>query len=1094
MSTIGNGWSDAGVDAVNSLPVPSGLKWQAGTEEEYTIDLSWNPIAGVGDNLECFVQIGRFSDFRDSSAWGESWGGDDSGSGAVLHLNKGTFYVRVRVRDWYSDQYGEWSAPLTVNVATAIPSDYDNWVLGRESEDGSELSLDHSGWNITVNDGGRLLAGNGGKARDCVVNSGGEIKISSDYGWGKDDFGQKIIFGFWNTFALNTVVNDGGMLTVKGGYAQYTTVRQGGAMTVYGIAGQDGNDYGYVPPEFREELITAYDTTLDGGTQTVLAGSVERTVVNAGGKLQLHGGRATSVTVNKGGVAEIRAYLSLDTPGEGGSLYQKHFEMAGRAVDMTVNGGTAYIYDGAEAAGTKIGSNGAVTVNAGGEVFSTTVNAGGSLIVLGSGRASGTVLNGGSVHVATGGLLDGVTVNSGRLYLYGGAILDGTVNVQGTVVLDDVAMNRGTVNLRVTSDSAAVPLINDLALLEGGALSVSVDAAKAPGGYSLAGNAAAYDRVVTVMAGGRALGSLTAGGDALVYGGFEYSLVLSGTELTLRVGGAAKPGAPSWSVSTAEPTNRDVEITAVFSGAAAVREYSLDGKTWQAYHSAVILSQNGTVYFREGDGFGVFGPVSSCTVSNIDKAAPEKPVLSASTNGLTYDIVTVSAAFSADSVKKEYSLDGKTWQECTGKVTMAQNGTVYFRGTDAAGNTSVSQYEVSNILVVSPDAPSTVSLAEKSSCERYNITLKWDKAATAGKPVKIAGYEISVNGETFTSKSTSFKLKNVELGSYCCMVRAIDSEGRVGRWSDAVTWNVADETAPTVKSLGAKVDGYTLALSWNGQDRKGGIVSYIVKYDGEVREKPAGDASGVTLTLSEADVGRHRIEVIAYDGVNFSKAASKSVTVKDATAPEQVTGLSAPEVRDPKYKAVLEWAPGMDNSGVVKQYLIRIDGGEKLQKSKKNSIDVKKLGVGTHTYQVCAVDGEKNTGAWSEEQTFAVHDVTAPKKVSAKASVTDNRVTLSWKTPKDNVGVAGYQVWFGATPSEMTLEAELGANQLNYDLGQRQQGNYSYAVCAIDAAGNVSDLKVSAAKVKTELAAAAELTGFALKERSFAAGNLAAAL
>lgn len=843
---------------------------------------------------------------------------------------------------------------------------------------GSEAVYAYDG---VILDSGESLCVEYENARNITVNSGGKLVMGEVYLYEED----QIFSDFWNHYALDTIINAGGTMNVRGGYTQSTKINAGGIQNVYGpiIRHEDNVTYEsiYVLPD---DLISTYDTVIDGGIQNVLAANTCRSTINSGGRVFVSGGTADSMTINLGGVATFRSHYEMRYDGQ--EILHKYFQ--GRTVNMTLNGGSAYLYEDTVATHTQIGAGGVLTVNAGAEAFSTTVSAGGSLIVLGSGKASDTVLNGGSVHVATGGLVNNVTINSGKLYLYGGAVLDGTVNVNGTVVLDDVAMNRGTLNLQLSATSAASPMVNDLSLLEGGSLSIAVDAVQASSSYLLAGNASDYDRSITVNAGGATLGTLSVNGSSLTYGDFKYRLTLSeNSALTLLVGSSAELTRPEFSVSTTEPTDGEVEITATFSPTSAIRQYSLDGEHWSAYGEKVVVSSNGTVYFREGDGIGNFGPVASCTVDNI--------------------------------------------------------------------------------ISVLPDAPSTVSL-DKSSYKKYTISLKWGKAETADRSVKISAYEVSVNGEVYRSKSTSFTLKNVDLGSYDCMVRAIDSAGNIGQWSEVKVFTAIDETAPTVKIKSASVDGYNLALAWSGSDQKGNIVSYTVKLDGAVRETLAGGATSITLALTEGDIGKHKVEILAFDGVNYSKAAAKSVTVKDATPPEQVTGLSVP-VADSKYKATLSWSAGVDNSGKIARYEILLDDG-KILKTSKNSLSVSKLSVGGHTYQVRAIDNDKNVGEWSEAQSFTVSDVTAPTAVSAKAKVTENTVALSWKAAKDNVGVVGYEIWTGATPSEMTLEALLSAEQLNYDLTEIPKGTLYYGICAVDAAGNASSLKALKTTIKTELA------------------------
>jgi len=113
----------------------------------------------------------------------------------------------------------------------------------------------------------------------------------------------------------------------------------------------------------------------------------------------------------------------------------------------------------------------------------------------------------------------------------------------------------------------------------------------------------------------------------------------------------------------------------------------------------VVMENNGTVYFRAIDAAGNISQIESYQVTNIDKVAPVKPAASADITTPTSQKVTVSASFSEDSILKQYSLDGTSWNDYTSGVVMENNGTVYFRGIDEAGNASeVASYEVTNIV------------------------------------------------------------------------------------------------------------------------------------------------------------------------------------------------------------------------------------------------------------------------------------------------------------------------------------------------------------------------------------------------------------
>ncbi|MBE6391577.1 MAG: hypothetical protein E7042_05165 [Lentisphaerae bacterium] len=165
------------------------------------------------------------------------------------------------------------------------------------------------------------------------------------------------------------------------------------------------------------------------------------------------------------------------------------------------------------------------------------------------------------------------------------------------------------------------------------------------------------------------------------------------------------PDAPVISVSTRELTNRDVVVSVKYSQDSYRREYSLDGDTWYSYTGEITISSNTYVYTRAADKAENVS-YASYYVSNIDKKPPTKPTVSVNIKEATRENVIVTAVFSSDSVKCQYSLDNKVWKSCNGTVEMTDNGSVFFRGIDAAGNVSpVASYKVTNIDRVGPDAP-----------------------------------------------------------------------------------------------------------------------------------------------------------------------------------------------------------------------------------------------------------------------------------------------------------------------------------------------------------------------------------------------------
>ena len=148
-------------------------------------------------------------------------------------------------------------------------------------------------------------------------------------------------------------------------------------------------------------------------------------------------------------------------------------------------------------------------------------------------------------------------------------------------------------------------------------------------------------------------------------------------------------------------TNQPVIVTAEFADdvelAQSLYRFGSEG-TWTVYpESGVIVTDNNTIFFKAVDAAGNESMETSIEVKNIDKTPPAKPSVSADITDPTDDEVKVAAVFSEDSVVREFSRDSQTWSAYDGAVPFSENGIVYFRGTDAAGNESVTEYTVSNI-------------------------------------------------------------------------------------------------------------------------------------------------------------------------------------------------------------------------------------------------------------------------------------------------------------------------------------------------------------------------------------------------------------
>ena len=298
------------------------------------------------------------------------------------------------------------------------------------------------------------------------------------------------------------------------------------------------------------------------------------------------------------------------------------------------------------------------------------------------------------------------------------------------------------------------------------------------------------------------------------------------------------PRVVSTAADTVDPTNRDVTVTAVFNGCVATRQYSLDGANWRSYPEAgVVMTANGTVYFRGIDAQNRVSDVAEYAVGNIDRVAPDRPTAQADITAPTNRNVTVSAVFSEDSVQREYSRDGTTWHACTAGVVMHANGVVRFRGIDAAGNVSeVTSYTVSNIDKSVP-APPTVST---------------DAAAlAAGRIVAVARFsddsvtrEYSLDGTTWrTYDGAGVPMENTGKAYF----RGTNALGTVSNIAEYSAYYDLDVTERTLRLVRGAADRTVVGSNGHFHVSSAAVNSTTVNSGGYLRISSGGVASSTTV-------------------------------------------------------------------------------------------------------------------------------------------------------------------------------------------------------------------------------------------------------
>ena len=474
------------------------------------------------------------------------------------------------------------------------------------------------------------------------------------------------------------------------------------------------------------------------------------------------------------------------------------------------------------------------------------------------------------------------------------------------------------------------------------------------------------------------------------------------------------PEKPAASANTTMPTNQNVTVSAVFSGDSAQRQYSLDGENFLAYDNGVVMQDNGTVYFRGIDEAGNISEVTQYQVTNIDKTIPDAPTASADITTPTSQNVTVSAVFGDDLATKQYSLDNADWNSYTAGIVMEDNGTVYFRGIDEAGNISaVASYTVSNIDKIAPDAPT--ASADITAPTNQNVTV------SAVFSDDTAQRKYSLDGENFLAYDTGVKMQD----NGTVYFLGIDEAGNASEITSYEVSNI-DKIAPDAPVASADITTptnqnvtITATFSDDTAQRKYSLDGEnFLAYDNGVEMQDNG-----TVYFLGIDEAGNASEITSYEVSNIDKIPpDKPIASADITTPTNGNVTVSATFSD---------------DTAQKQY--SLDGENFL--AYDNGVEMQDNG----TVYFLGID---DVGNVSEVTSYEVSNIDkiAPDKPAATASTT--------APTNQNVTVT-------ATFSDDTAQKQYsldGENFLAYDNGVEMQDNGTVYFLGIDEAGNESEV------------------------------------
>jgi chitodextrinase len=402
-------------------------------------------------------------------------------------------------------------------------------------------------------------------------------------------------------------------------------------------------------------------------------------------------------------------------------------------------------------------------------------------------------------------------------------------------------------------------------------------------------------------------------------------------------------------------------------------------------------------------------------------------------------------------------------------------GTTYqlaVRAYDAAGNNSKpATIRAATTACSTPSgdtqAPTTPGNVRLISTTVGSITLAW---GASNDNVGVTGYGVYRDGNLAGStNSTSYTVAGLACGTnYALAVDAYDAAGNHSQRALITTstsscppaLDTQPPTVPTnVRATGATPTSVTIA--WASSTDNVGVTGYTV-YNGAAATGNATSTSYAVVGLSCG--ATYTLAVDAYDaaGNRSAKASTTASTsacppAADTQAPTvpgglRVTGATASSV-------TVAWTASTDNVGVSGYGVY--NGSASMGTTASTSYTVS--GLSCATGYTIAVDAYDAAGNRSSKASISVTtSACAPPPPAPDTQVptvpgglhvtgaTATSITVAWTASTDNVGVAGYGLYRGATSTGTTPSTSATFSGLSCGTG------YTLAVDAYDAAGNRS--------------------------------------
>ncbi|MBJ7353726.1 MAG: hypothetical protein JHC98_02790 [Thermoleophilaceae bacterium] len=521
------------------------------------------------------------------------------------------------------------------------------------------------------------------------------------------------------------------------------------------------------------------------------------------------------------------------------------------------------------------------------------------------------------------------------------------------------------------------------------------------------------------------------------------------------------PPAPTVASNRTGTTNlTTAQVTFSANEAGGTLQCSVDGGSYATCAASPVslsgLTDGGHSYaVRQVDAAGNTG--SATTVAwTVDTVAPVAPNVTRTSPASTPTSQTAAQiTFSANEGggTLQCSVDGGAYSTCgtspTNLSSLTDGAHSYaVRQVDAGSNTGPATTVNWVVDTIAPAAPS-VSSNRTGTVNLDTATITYGAAEGGGT------IECSIDGGAYASCSASpVSLTGLADGARSYSIRQVDAAGNTGS-ATTVSWTVdtAAPPAPTVTrtSPTSTPTSLTAAEITYSANEAGGTLQCSV--DGGAYA-PCGSNPANLTGLTD---GAHSYSVRQIDaGTNVGAATTVSWTVDTAAPPAPTVTRTVP-ASTPTTQTSGQISFGANEAGGTLE--CSADGAS-YTSCGSSPANLSGLTDGVHSYAVRQVDAAGNTGAASSVSWTV--DTTPPPAptVSSNRSGTTNLTSA--------------QITFSANEAGGTLEcsadggvyAACGPSPVN--LSSLADGNHSYAVRQVDAAGNTGSPTTVAWTVDTD--------------------------